>query len=108
MNTSLKPQNRPALTGKASRTKAIYLSAAICMIGALSCEDEDDKASATEKGQEAAAAFCECYSAKSKNDCLEELKDNYSATVYMKDDFISAFNKAQKCGVELEIIQERK
>jgi hypothetical protein len=111
MNTHAKSKNQPAFTGKVSRKKAIYLSAAICMIAVFSCEEEkgeEDKTSYIEKGQEAAATFCDCYSTKSKTTCLEELKDNYSASVYLDKNFISAFNQAQKCNVELEIIQEYK
>ncbi|MDR1339041.1 MAG: hypothetical protein LBK58_03175 [Prevotellaceae bacterium] len=77
----------------------------ICMAGSVfimnGCSSDED---IEEQAQEAAIEFCNCFKAKSENACLEELKSNYRQSDYMDKRFIEAFNKAQSCGVELEII----
>jgi hypothetical protein len=66
-----------------------------------SCDDKSDK----EDGEEAAAAFCQCFKTKSRDACLKELEKNYSKATYTSDAFIEAFNNAQTCNTELELIR---
>lgn len=67
----------------------------------LTCEKTEEELG--DLGRQAAIEFCDCYKEKSKNDCLDELKSNYSSTDYMNDRFITAFNQQSTCGIELEI-----
>jgi hypothetical protein len=84
-----------------------YLKTTIMVLFAVSinacdsCEDKSDK----EDGEEAAAAFCQCFKTKTRDACLKELEKNYSKATYTSDAFIDAFNKAQTCNTELELIR---
>ncbi|MDR3220282.1 MAG: hypothetical protein LBU22_15130 [Dysgonamonadaceae bacterium] len=66
----------------------------------------DELDSLSEKGRKAADEFCDCYKNNSKEDCLENLKDKYTSFDYKSDDFITAFNEASDCGIQLELISE--
>lgn len=66
-------------------------------------EDEDkDNGQTVKLGQQAAVEFCDCYSEHSKDDCLDKMTSNYSASDYMSDNFIAAFNQQSSCGIQLE------
>lgn len=75
------------------------MALAACLL--TSCEKDEE--TLKELGRKAAEEFCDCYQDNSKDDCLEELKDNYSESEYMSDSFISAFNEESSCGITLEI-----
>jgi hypothetical protein len=54
-----------------------------------------------DKGSKAAIEFCKCFRENTKDECLEELKDQYESYVYMSDNFIDSFNDTNTCGITL-------
>jgi hypothetical protein len=73
------------------KTAAALVIAAAALAGCTKAE---------EKGETAAAEFCECFAEKSLSECEKELNSKYGA-YDTNDDFISAFNAASTCGVTI-------
>ena len=78
--------------------KVILPFSAGLIIAFTACTDSEDLEN---KGSQAAIEFCDCYEDNSKEECLENLKDRYSSSVYMSDEFIKSFNSTSTCGIEL-------
>jgi hypothetical protein len=113
MREDLKKTEKTAGAGSRMVKQTIvvkFLRIAVCVMFVFSatlflrCTDTDEYN--TQKGREAAGDFCNCYEYKSRDKCLDELKDNYSKSVYTSNKFISAFNEVETCGIKLELIRE--
>jgi hypothetical protein len=82
--------------------KSGILAGAILVFTA--CPDPDETPSDSDianMGKKAATEFCDCYKKKSKDECFEQLKDNYKYEYYSSTSFMDAFNDSQTCDVEL-------
>ncbi|MDR3340669.1 MAG: hypothetical protein LBT25_11385 [Candidatus Symbiothrix sp.] len=74
------------------------------MLFFTACPEPDETPSDSEiadMGRKAAVEFCDCYKKESKDECLEQLKDNYKYEYYSSTFFMDAFNESETCGVEL-------
>jgi hypothetical protein len=78
----------------------LLMAGSLFITNGCSTPDEDIE----ETARKAALEFCDCFKTKSKDACLKELESSYRQSDYMDDRFIEAFNRAQSCDVELEII----
>jgi len=78
--------------------KKILLIATVFMLATpFAC---DDLLTVEDAAQKASKELCDCYKTKSLSDCEKELNSNYSSYVN-NDDFYSAFNKVNTCGVTI-------
>ena len=73
---------------------------ALIFAGFLICSSCEDIASVEEQAEKAAAEACECIKNKSVSTCKDQLNDDYGHYAN-NEDFIRAFNSAQKCGITI-------
>jgi hypothetical protein len=79
------------------RKKILLIATVFLLAAPFAC---DDLLTVEDAAQKASRDFCDCYKTKSLSDCEKELNSKYSSYVN-NDDFYSAFNNANSCGVTI-------
>jgi hypothetical protein len=80
------------------KKKALLTITTVLLITPIACDDVI--LSVEEKAQKASAEFCECMKKNTLSKCEDELNSSYSY-YSNNNDFIKAFNNANKCGATI-------